>query len=111
MQITRSVVHDLRNFLNAFSIALQLIERAPAKADTALALANRQAADMKQLVDQMVEYSVVLGDGPPLTLEQVELRELYDELAAASRPAIEAKGLVLRTSFDPALGAVTSNRL
>ena len=111
MQITRSVVHDLRNFLNAFSIALQLIERAPAKADTALALANRQAADMKQLVDQMVEYSVVLGDGAPLTLEQVELRELYDELAAASRPAIEAKGLVLRTSFDPALGAVTSNRL
>jgi signal transduction histidine kinase len=104
-------VHDLRNFLNAFSIALQLIERAPAKADTALALANRQAADMKQLVDQMVEYSVVLGDGAPLTLEQVELRELYDELAAASRPAIEAKGLVLRTSFDPALGAVTSNRL
>jgi len=111
MQIARRVAHDLRNFLNAFSIALQLIERAPAKADTALALANRQAADMKQLVDQMVEYSVVLGDGAPLTLEQVELRELYDELAAASRPAIEAKGLVLRTSFDPALGAVTSNRL
>ena len=72
MQITRSVVHDLRNFLNAFSVALQLVARAPAKADTALALANRQAADMKQLVEQMVEYSVMLGDGAPLTLEQVQ---------------------------------------
>lgn len=111
MQITRSVVHDLRNFLNTFSIALQLIERAPSKADMALTLANRQASDMKQLVDQMVEYSVVLGDGTPLTLEPVELHELYDELVAASLPAIEAKGLKLRTAFDPALSAVTSNRL
>ncbi|WP_434115020.1 sensor histidine kinase [Paraburkholderia caffeinilytica] len=111
MQITRSVVHDLRNFLNAFSIALQLIERAPSKADIALTLANRQAADMKQLVDQMVEYSVVLGDETPLTREPVELHALYDELVAASRPAIEAKGLTLRATFDPALSTVTSNRL
>jgi signal transduction histidine kinase len=111
MQITRSVVHDLRNFLNAFSMALQLIARAPAKADTALSLANRQAADMKALVEQMVEYSVILGDGTPLTLEQVDLHELYDELVASSRPSIEAKGLMLHASFDPALPAVTSNRL
>jgi signal transduction histidine kinase len=111
MQITRSVVHDLRNFLNAFSIALQLIERAPSKADMALTLANRQASDMKQLVDQMVEYSVVLGDGTPNTFEPVELHALYDELVASSRPAIEAKGLKLRTAFDPALSVVTSNRL
>ncbi|RKE38190.1 hypothetical protein B0G76_4487 [Paraburkholderia sp. BL23I1N1] len=111
MQITRSVVHDLRNFLNAFSMALQLIGRAPSKADMALTLANRQASDMKQLVDQMVEYSVVLGDDTPLAREQVELHELYDELVAASRPAIEAKGLTLRTEFDPALSAATSNRL
>jgi signal transduction histidine kinase len=111
MQITRSVAHDLRNFLNAFSIALQLIARAPSKADTALALANRQAADMKQLVDQMVEYAVMLGDGAPLALEQVDPRELYDELVASSRPLIEAKGLTLHASYDPALKAVTSNRL
>jgi signal transduction histidine kinase len=111
MQITRSVVHDLRNFLNAFSIALQLVARAPAKAENALTLANRQAADMKALVEQMVEYSVVLGDGAPLALEQVQTRELYDELVAASRPAIEAKGLSLDAGFDPGLSAVTSNRL
>jgi signal transduction histidine kinase len=111
MQITRSVVHDLRNFLNAFSVALQLIERAPSKADTALTLANRQAADMKQLVDQMVEYSVVLGDSAPLVLEAVDLRELFDELVASAQPSIDAKGLALRSSFDAALPRVTSNRL
>jgi signal transduction histidine kinase len=111
MQITRSVVHDLRNFLNAFSVALQLISRVPAKADTALTLANRQAADMKLLVDQMVEYSVVLGDNSPLAVEPFKLRELFDELVTSSRPAIETKGLVLRTRFDAQLSLVTSNRL
>jgi signal transduction histidine kinase len=111
MQITRSVAHDLRNFLNAFSIGLQLISRSPSKIDTALAMANRQAADMKALVDQMVEYSVVLGDDAPLGREKVELRELYDELVASSRPAIEAKGLTLHATFDPALSTATSNRL
>jgi signal transduction histidine kinase len=37
-QITRSVVHDLRNFLNAFSIALQPVSRAPSTAEAGLAL-------------------------------------------------------------------------
>ncbi|MFM0200838.1 sensor histidine kinase [Paraburkholderia fungorum] len=111
MQITRSVVHDLRNFLNVFSMALQLIGRAPAKIDTALALANRQAADMKTLVDELVEYSVVLGDTNPVTTERVVLRELFDELVASCGPAIEAKGLRLETTFGGEPDTVVSNRL
>ena len=109
MQITRSVVHDLRNFLNAFSIALQLISRAPSKAESGLALATRQAADMKQLVDDMVEYSVVLGDSAPLAVEPFDLRELFDELVTACRPAIEAKGLRLSVRFDANVTTVLSN--
>ena len=111
MQITRSVVHDLRNFLNAFSIALQLISRAPSKADAGVALATRQAADMKQLVDDMVAYSVVLGDSAPLAVELFDLRELFDELVTACRPAIEAKGLHLSTRFDADVPMVLSNRI
>jgi hypothetical protein len=111
MQITRSVVHDLRNFLNLFSMALQLIRRTPARIETALDLANRQAADMKTLVDELVEYSVVLGDSNPLTLERFALRELFDELVASCGPAIEAKGLRLDTVFDDELGTVLSSRL
>jgi signal transduction histidine kinase len=111
MQITRSVVHDLRNFLNVFSMALQLMSRAPSKTETALALANRQAADMKTLVDELVEYAVVLGDTSPLALERFTLRDLFDELAISCESAIEAKGLRLQTSFDIALTEVVSNRL
>jgi signal transduction histidine kinase len=111
MQITRSVVHDLRNFLNAFSIALQLISRAPSKTEAGLALATRQAADMKQLVDDMVEYSVVLGDSAPLAVDPFDLRELFDELVTTCRPAIEAKGLRLSTVFDAGVTMVLSNRI
>jgi signal transduction histidine kinase len=111
MQITRSVVHDLRNFLNVFSMALQLVARAPARTEAALSLANRQAADMKTLVDELVEYSVVLGDTNQVTVEPFDLRALFDELIASCGPAIEGKGLRLVRSFDDQLGVVTSNRL
>jgi len=111
MQITRSVVHDLRNFLNVFAMALQLVSRAPSKTDAALALANRQAADMKTLVDELVEYSVVLGDTNQVTVEHVNLRALFDELVASCGPAIREKGLKLTASFDEQLGGVQSNRL
>ncbi|WCM18748.1 sensor histidine kinase [Paraburkholderia bryophila] len=111
MQITRSVVHDLRNFLNAFSIALQLISRVPSKADAGLAMATRQATDMRQLVDDMVAYSVVLGDSTALAVEPFDLRELFDELVAACRPAIEVKGLRLSTCFDADVPTVLSNRI
>ncbi|MBP0595457.1 sensor histidine kinase [Paraburkholderia sp. LEh10] len=111
MQITRSVVHDLRNFLNVFSMALQLVARAPAKTEAALALANRQAADMKVLVDELVEYSVVLGDTNQAAIERVDLRALFDELVASCGPTIREKGLKLNASFDGQLSSVQSNRL
>lgn len=111
MQITRGVVHDLRNFLNTSTTALQLISRAPSKAEAGLALATRQAADMKLLVDDMVAYSVVLGDRAPLAVEPFNLRELFDELVTACRPAIEAKGLRLSTRFDADVAMVLSNRI
>ncbi len=111
MQITRSLVHDLRNFLNAFSIDLQLIARVPSRAEAGLALATRQAQDMKQLVDEMVEYSVVVGDRSPIGVEPVDLPMLFDELVTSARPAIEAKGLRLSASLDAGLVRVQSSRI
>ncbi len=111
MQITRRVAHDLRNFLNVFSTALQLATRSPAKRDTALGLANRQVADMATLVDEMVEYSKVLGDDSVLTVEPFDLVGLFDELMQACRVSTEAKGLKLIGQLDTNLRMVTSSRL
>jgi signal transduction histidine kinase len=111
LQVTRRVTHDLRNFLNIFSNALQLAEKVPSKVVTTLALANRQVSDMKLLVDEMADYAVVLSSRDPGALETFELRELYDDLVAAIQPAVEEKGLKFTTTFDPLLNATTSNRL
>jgi signal transduction histidine kinase len=111
MQVTRRVSHDLRNFLNVFATALQLIGRSPAKNDRALALAKRQVADMATLVDEMGEYSKVLGDDSILTVERFDLTELFDELMQLCHASAVAKGLTLKGRVDPALCMVTSNRL
>jgi signal transduction histidine kinase len=111
LQVTRRVTHDLRNFLNIFSNALQLAEKVPSKMTTALALANRQVSDMKLLTDEMVDYAGVLSSRDAGALETFEVRELYDELVAAIQPAVEEKGLKFNTAFDPFLSATTSNRL
>jgi signal transduction histidine kinase len=94
-----------------FSMALQLMSRAPAKVEAALALANRQAVDMKALVDELVEYSVVLGDTSHLAVEPLDLHDLFDDLVASCGPIIEAKGLRLTHTFDAALSTIVSNRL
>jgi signal transduction histidine kinase len=111
MQITRRVAHDLRNFLNVFSTALQLATRSAAKRETALGLAQRQVADMATLVDEMVEYSKVLGDDSILTVDPFDVVELFDELMQGCRVATEAKGLKLVGQLDTTLSTVTSNRL
>lgn len=111
MQITRSLVHDLRNFLNAFSTDLQLIARVPTRAEAGLALATRQANDMKQLVDEMMEYSVVVGENNQNCIEPVDLPMLFDELVTAARPGIEAKGLHLSARLEAGLVRVQSSRI
>ncbi|WP_371880889.1 sensor histidine kinase [Caballeronia sp. S22] len=111
LQITRSVAHDIRNFLNAFSLAIQLIERTPSKNGPALMMAKRHVSDMAQLVNDMVGYSVALSEHAPLTTEPFSLRELYDELIAACRPDIEMKGLQLSAACDAEGLSVLSDRI
>ncbi|MEA3115631.1 MAG: hypothetical protein QOG58_5430, partial [Caballeronia sp.] len=111
MQVARRVAHDLRNFLNVFATALQLIGRSQAKNERAIALAKRQVTDMATLVDEMGEYSKVLGDDSILTVERFDLTEFFDELMQLCHGSASAKGLTLKGRVDPALSMITSNRL
>ncbi|MFT4437465.1 sensor histidine kinase [Caballeronia sp. 15715] len=111
MQVARRVAHDLRNFLNVFATALQLIGRSQAKNERAIALAKRQVTDMATLVDEMGEYSKVLGDDSILTVERFDLNEFFDELMQLCHGSANAKGLTLKGRVDPALSTIASNRL
>jgi signal transduction histidine kinase len=111
MQVSRRVSHDLRNFLNVFATALQFIGRSPSKQESSLALVNRQVADMAALVDELGEYSNVLGDDSVLTVEQLDLKEFFHELMQLCGAAAQKKGLTLSGRVDPGVGVITSNRL
>jgi signal transduction histidine kinase len=111
MQVSRRVSHDLRNFLNVFATALQFIGRSPSKQESSLALMNRQVADMAALVDELGEYSNVLGDDSVLTVEQLDLKEFFHELMQLCGAAARKKGLTLGGHVDPGVGVITSNRL
>ena len=110
-QAARSVVHELRNFLNVFATSVELVRAHPAKIDVALTIAARQISDMELLVDQLFEYSVILSENQLPVVESFDLRTLYDELRLAHQMTTEARGLHLRYEFDSSLGVVTSNRL
>lgn len=111
MQVARRVAHDLRNFLNVFSTALQTIDRAPERKDAAMKLVNRQVADMAALVDEMGEYSKVLSDHAGSGVETFDLKALFDELMQLCSETAREKGLALMGHIDATLGPVTSNRL
>jgi signal transduction histidine kinase len=111
LQVARRVAHDLRNFLHGFTTHLELIERAPARLAIALKLARRQVGDMKTLVDEMVDYAIVLSDGVPVNPEVFEIRELFDELVAAFDSPIKEKGLGFSTRFEAGLGTACTDRL
>lgn len=111
LQITRSVAHDLRNFLHVFSTALQILQRDPARIGAAVELAQRQTEDMKVLVDQLVEYAVVLSDGGTPAVERFELADLYQELVDSYRPIAETKGLRFVSSLTAQCGVIESDRV
>jgi hypothetical protein len=53
-----------------------------------MAQANRQMVDIEQLVDRIIESSVMSGDGASLARELQNLREPYCGIVASSRLAI-----------------------
>ena len=109
-QLTRTVAHELRNFLQVFSIALRALQEQAPKSDL-VRIAQLQTADMGTLVDQLLEYSGLVGTAPSLTVERFELRPLFDELVASFSPLAQSKRLVLRGEFDSRLSSVSNDRV
>jgi signal transduction histidine kinase len=111
LQLTRSVAHDLRNFLQVFATSLQIMRRDPAQASAALTLAERQTRDMGVLVDQLVDYAVVLGKDDDAAPQDFDIVELFNELAGGYRSIAEEKGLRFECKIDPALRSAAGDRV
>jgi signal transduction histidine kinase len=109
-QLTSTVAHELRNFLRGFSTALRALQEQAPQSDL-VEIAQQQTKEMAALVDQLVEYSALLGRAGSPSVERFELRPLFDELVESFSPMAESKRLELRGEFDPRLSSVCNDRL
>ena len=113
MRLIRSVSHELRNILNALTLATTGVAEGENESERQemLAISQRSLADMAALLNQLLDYSALVEGRDSLNLEQIDLRRLFEEIVSTWRPAVEEKGLKLHTHFDPALGEIISDKL
>jgi signal transduction histidine kinase len=109
-ELTSTVAHELRNFLQGFNSALAVLEIDPSNQD-ALVTARRQTRDMEQLLEHLLAYSTLLDKHAAVTAQPFELQALHHELLQAYSPVAQGKGLVLEGSCDGAPTEVTTDRL
>ena len=90
-QLTQTVAHELRNFLQAFSTGLLALQKQAPQSDL-VETAQRQTADMGALVDQLLEYSAFFSRAPSLAADRFELQPLFSELVESFTPVAQSRG-------------------
>jgi len=94
--LTDMIVHDLRTPLTSMNLSLDLLERTLNDASKAsqrerfVQTANRSAADMLQLVNQLLDVAKMEAGQLRLQLEDRSLADLLREKAAVFQPQIVA---------------------
>jgi signal transduction histidine kinase len=100
--LSRTMVHDLRNPLTAISVSLQLLdmeveENASSDARLALESAHNGARRMLKLVNNILDVSRLESRQMPLKREAVSLSNLVAETLQAQSPLAADRGLRLES--------------
>jgi signal transduction histidine kinase len=104
------VAYELRNLLQSLAVAVQLLQQESANSNAAAA-ANSQIREMSVLLEQLLDYSVLVADRKPVTVERFELAPLHEELMAVYRPQAAAKGLSLGGDCRTAPPSIIGDRI
>jgi signal transduction histidine kinase len=99
------LVHEIRNPLNSLNLNLQLLAEDMRNAETPeqrralkrLQVLQSEAKRLNSILEEFLDFV----RGHPLTLTQVEIDKLVDEVALFLGPELASKGIELRKSFDP----------
>lgn len=112
--LTRTATHDMRNILSAISGAVRILTKAdnnPEMKQEMMSMLQRNISDMESLIDQLLDYSLLIADQEKLNIEKIDLTLLIVELVTAFKPIAEAKGLKLECDVDTTLSNISSDRL
>src|SRR5262245_47358383 len=96
------LAHELRNPLAPIGMALEILRRGAAPDDqTAWAggVIARQLAQMKRLVDDLLDVSRITRGKLTLEMESVDLGTVVAQAVETSRPLLDARRHTLRTSL------------
>jgi signal transduction histidine kinase len=112
LQLIRTVYHELANALNAlhFSIEAAAVTLAASTHREMLESCARSAEEMKSLLSQLNDYSVLIGGEVPLHIETVDIPSFARELEEAIRAMMRDAGMSLEIQIDPELKSIESDR-
>lgn len=97
-ELIADISHDLRTPLTAIKGYQQLMEKGELPEDQRrkLQVAMKHADDLGILIDHFFEYSYFLNSELKMKPERINLTNLVTECIAASVPAIEERGFIIR---------------
>ena len=112
-RLTRTVSHELRNVLNALTLATTLLgeEATAAERGEMSAICARMLADMATILNDLLDFSALVAGRAKLTLERVSLPRLFEEITAQWRPVAQEQGMKFACQCDPTLGEIVSDKL
>lgn len=112
-RLTRTVSHDLRNVLNALTLATTMLgEEATAQERQQMsAICARMLADMSTILNDLLDFSALVAGRPQLTLAPLSLPRLFEEITAQWRPVAQEQGMTFACHCDGELGEIVSDKL
>ena len=112
LQLIRTVHHELGNALNAliFSIEYATVTNDVTAQRDMLEACRRNTEEMKSLLSQLNDYSILMGGDVPIHNEIIEVASLVRELEASLRAMTQDAGMSLVFRLDPELVSINSDR-
>ena len=112
-RLTRMVSHDLRNVLNALTLATTMLgEEATAEERHEMsAVCARMLADMSTILNDLLDFSALVAGRAQLTLERLSLPRLFEEITAQWQPVAQEHGMKFACRCDVRLGEIVSDKL
>ncbi|MHA3773891.1 sensor histidine kinase [Verrucomicrobiota bacterium sgz303538] len=113
LRLLRTVSHEVRNVLNAVSVAAEAL---PEEDDDTLRaqfamIILRNVRHMRDLLDQLLDLSTLIAEQRYLAPVRFDPAALLREIVLGYKSLAERKGLQLQTVSDPQLGAVELDEL
>jgi PAS domain S-box-containing protein len=99
-----TLAHELRNPLSPIRHAVQLLRLTqgdPGGRQQALALIDRQVAQMVRLIDDLLDISRITNGKLALRQERIELAAAVDSALETTRPLLEESGHELTVTLPP----------